>query len=67
MSKDRTARRKAYLEAYAQLPPDQQRLHSAILLQSVVNGLLALAAQRAQAPALDVDVIDGECSVGGEA
>jgi hypothetical protein len=65
MSKERAARIQALVERYDQAPPELQRLASAVLLQSVVRGLLTLAA-RAQASALDVDIIDGECHVTGD-
>lgn len=63
MNKERAARIQALVERYDQAPPELQRQASAVLLQSVVRGLLTLAATRAQASALDVDIIDGECHV----
>jgi hypothetical protein len=53
-----------YLAAFPSFSPEKKREHLAIALSFLAK--LILEKQQA-APALDVDTIDGECTVGGEA
>jgi hypothetical protein len=58
-------RKQRYLAKFATLSPEEQRRHLSFALRWLIEILVAQA--QAAPNALDVDVIDGEYTVGGEA
>ena len=52
-----------YRADFATFSPEKKRRHLAIALRFALD----LMATKAQPAALDVNIIDGECTIGGEA
>ncbi len=55
-------RREAYLQNFEQLSPAEKHLHFGVAMRFLIDAVKARISDNT--PALDMDTIDGECSIG---